>query len=339
MKWGNVKWILILILLLADTFLGIQLIRQYRGAYTVDSAAVENAAELLADAGIRLDPAVVPTAVERDYVYRIPVSGAGFEAALARIAGSPVSGTYLQPTSSGMSLVFENGDGAEYFQNLYFTYRRGTEEEGILWAETAERFLSGADGFSPVNGAKAREAEKAASALLEVMTDAENAGVSGVRLIAQAERCCRTEDGELYLIVFREKISRSGSRGGTVIGGTQVCALVGDGEVRYLSGTWVPFLPDEVYSTGKLDQLNILFSEMRRKRGAVSADSPQHITEMGRIGYMLWETGTVLWLRPAWQITYSSENGISRTVTLCDAVTGGVVSETQSAVPQMQSGS
>ena len=336
MKWGNVKWILILLLVVADAYLGIQLIRQYRGAYTVDRTAVENAAELLSDAGLLLDPSVIPEAVEREYVYRIPVSSAGFEAALAGIAGSPVTGTYLQPSSSGVSLVFENGDSAEYFQNLYFTYtRRGKEEteeeENARLAETAKRFLDGADGFSPVGGAKAREAEKAAAAVLDAMTGAGGAGVSGVRLQPRTGRVCRTEDGSLFLIVFREELSRAGSRGGTVIGGTQVCALVENGIVRYLEGTWVPFLPDEVYGTGKLDQLNILFSEMRRKEGSVSAGAPQRITEMERVSYMLWETGTVLWLRPAWQITYAEENGDSRFVTLCDAVTGGVVSEIQSS--------
>ena len=73
MNWSRVRWLLIVCLCLADLVLGVLLWRDYRGENTVSHAAIEDAAALLAEVNVTLPPEVVPTAVIRDYVYRVPV--------------------------------------------------------------------------------------------------------------------------------------------------------------------------------------------------------------------------------------------------------------------------
>ena len=110
MNWSRVRWLLIICLCAADLLLGFLLWRNYRGENTVSRAAIEDAAALLAQTDVRVDPDVVPTAVIRDHVFRISVSDAVYRTAYASLVGSTVAGAYLLPASTGVSLLFENGE-------------------------------------------------------------------------------------------------------------------------------------------------------------------------------------------------------------------------------------
>lgn len=325
MKWGRVKWLLILCLLAADIFLGIQLMRQHSSTHTVSRSSVEDASAILAGADIIVGAETVPAAIVRDYVYRIPADNDILQTAFSALTDSPLVGTYLQP-SSGMSMVFENGDSAEYYQNLYFTFSREGADTA-LWSALAEDCLSGTKNFLPAAGGRARDAEKTAEVFLDRMTDSKNLTADTVRLRPRTEGVYHTEYENVYLVVLTQEISAVGGSARAGISGTRVCVVTEGETVWYISGTWIPVLPEETFSTAKLGQLDILFSEMRRKGASeVTAAERWTLREMERTYYMLWDDGSNVYLRPAWGFVYEMRDGVLEAV-LCDAVTGSMVSQ------------
>ena len=339
MNWSRVRWLLIVCLCLADLVLGVLLWRDYRGENTVSHAAIEDAAALLAEVNVTLPPEVVPTAVIRDYVYRVPVSEDAYRAAFSAMTGAEVSGVYLLPGSSGMSLLFENGDRAEYYHNLYLTYTRG-DGDSAVYASVVEAYTEapGTTGYAEAGGKAASAAAEAAQLFLSALT---SGGTEAVSLRPRLQTVRVTPQEGVYLVVFCEEIVYRGSRRSAAdLYDTVIYALTEGETVLYLSGTWVPFLPDEVYSIRKLDQLNILFSERtRHQTNGISGDAAQAfvsdhtaagctMTSMQRLYYMLWDDAGTLYLRPAWLMGYDipQEDGDTiRRKILCDGVTGNVV--------------
>lgn len=343
MNWSKVRWLLIVCLCLADLLLGFLLWRNYRGENTVGRGAIEDAAALLSDADIRLDPQVVPTAVISDHVFRISVSDDAYRTAFASLVGSPVTSAYLLPASSGVSLLFENGDSVEYYHNLYMLYTYSGADRDALTAVLSD-FSAGTsvgdDGFVPLERAAAAADIEAAEDFLSALTASEP---SGVRLRPRFDRIYAVAGEEtMRLAVFREEIVyRSSGRSAADIYGTEMLVLIDRGRVLLLSGTWVPFLPDETYSIRKLDQLNILFYERKRHlqlkaegeregldHASQHTETGCEIVSMERLYYMLWDAAGTLYLRPSWLLGYHLEQEdqtpIRREV-LCDGVTGNVV--------------
>lgn len=352
MNWSRVRWLLIAVLCLTDLLLGVLLWRNYRGENTVSRAALEDAAALLAEADVRLDPDVVPTEVIRDYVFRVPVTDEAYRAVFEGLVGAKVTSAYLLPASSGTSLLFENGDSVEYYHNLYLSYARSGADRAQLSALT-EAFLSGASEMTALERDAAETDLAAAEDFLAALTPQETAGAR-LRPFFEGIYASPSEP-TLRLAVFREQVSyRAGSRAAADINDTRVLVLVKNGTVLYLSGTWVPFLPDETYSIRKLDQLNILFSERSRHLalgGDDAAGDPvgghpaQHtdagceIVSMERLYYMLWDDAGTLYLRPSWMMGYLLENEAHTPLyrkVLCDGVTGGVVRQEEMLIPDGQ---
>ncbi len=347
MNWSRVRLLLIICLLMTDCILGAMILTQYRNENTVSHAALADAAAMLAEHGIGLDVDLVPTAVTRDAVYRVPVSEDGYRSVLSAMVGAPVSGIYLLPASTGMSVVFDNGDRAEYYHNLYLTYTKngGNPADGD-WATLASSFdeETQSDAFRVCNvrrDAAAKQAKETAEAFLARMTYASDAAV----LLSPTTRAVYTTPLDtVYLVDLYEEIAHGSGRHTSAIHGTHMRVLVEGDCVWYLAGTWVPFLPDAVYDVRKLDQVNILFSELKRLEAQmpVSADGTaaevgtsvtDTITKMEPVYYMLWDDAGQLYLRPAWYFLYVSQTaGLpgegSRSEILCDGVTGKVVSRT-----------
>ena len=341
MNWSKVRWLLIICLCLADLLLGLLLWRNYRGENTVSRTAIEDAAALLAEADVRLDPAVVPAEVIRDHVFRITVSDNIFRSAYSELVGSSVKSAYMLPASSGMSLLFENGDSVEYYHNLYMVYTHSGEDREQYSAMVSD-FSAGRAGFLPLDRAAAEDDILAAETFLSVLTSGDS---SDARLRPRLDRLCSVKGQDtLRLAVFREEIVYRGSgRSAADIYGTELIVLIDRGRVLYMSGTWVPFLPEETYSIKKMDQLNILFSERKRHmqlRSEGEAEGGGHamqhtdngceIVSMERLYYMLWDDTGMLYLRPSWLLGYRLEQEdrtlIHREI-LCDGVTGNVVAQ------------
>ena len=343
MNWSKVRWLLIICLCLTDLLLGILLWRNYRGENTVSRAAVEDAAALLAEADVRLDPAVVPTEVIRDHVFRVTVTDNVFRSAFSGLVGSSVASAYMLPASSGMSLLFENGDSVEYYHNLYMVYTHSGGDRERYSAMVSD-FSAGGTGYLPLDRAAAEEDILAAETFLSVLTSGDS---SDARLRPRLERLYSvTGTDTMRLAVFREEIVYRGSkRNAADIYGTELTVLIDRGRILYMSGTWVPFLPDETYSIRKMDQLNILFSERKRHmqlRTEGEADGIGHavqhtdtgceIVSMERLYYMLWDDTGMLYLRPSWLLGYhleQEEHRYIRREILCDGVTGNVVAQNE----------
>ena len=337
MNWGRIRWLLIVCLVFADVILGVMLYRQYRDENVISRTAAADVAVLLADSGIEIDVDTIPTRIYKDYVFSIPVSEDSYRQALARLTDSAISGTYMLPSANGMSVVFENGDRAEYYKNLYFTYiKNGCDAENMI----AERFLSGdRDGFVVADGdSAAASAEETALLFLSGMTASSDEG--NVHLRPRLTECLYRPSEDIYCLFFGEEIARGNARNATDIYGTGVCVVVKDDTVCCLHGTWVHCFPSEVYRTQKLDQINILFSEKQRYAKQQSlGDSAQPLTArtidtMERTYYMLWDDNGTLYVRPAWRFVYRVDNGGTSSVgeeILCDAVTGNVVVQTDAS--------
>ncbi len=352
MNWSRVRLLLIVCLLVTDCILGGMIIHRYRGENTVSRAALENVVTLLAENGIQLDASVVPTTITRDAVYRVPVSEEIYHTALSKMTGSPVSGIYLLPASTGMSVVFENGDRAEYYHNLYLTYtRNGDIPHDDDWAAICAAFDEPAsDGAyiacNPMRDAAAKKAVEAAEMFLFALTYDEDSTVS---LRPAADAVYTTPLDTVYLVEFHEEIGRgTGRRMSASLNGTRMRVLVEGDCIWYLAGTWVPCLPDAAYDVKKLDQINILFSELKRHSAAYmpttdtavpedAAAEKLRIVGMQPVYYMLWDDAGHLYLRPAWDFLYETavaEDGKrKRSEVLCDAVTGNVVSQTELVTP------
>ena len=343
MNWSRVRWFLIICLCLADLLLGLLLWRNYRGENIVSRTAIEDAAALLAEADVRLDADVVPTAVVREHVFRVPVSDAAYRAAFSGLVGSSVTGAYLLPASTGVSLLFENGDTVEYYHNLYLLYvRSGVDRESC--SAILDRFHADQNAFVQTDPAKKPQDADTAADFLSALTTGET---SDARLRPRlAELYTAAEDPTLYLAVFREEIVYLNARRSAAdIYDTEMLVLIQNGTVLYMTGTWVPCVPDETYRIKTLDQLNILFSE--RKRHVLLSNegvndglghAVQHtsagceIVSMQRLYYMLWDDAGTLYLRPSWLLDYRLEQEdhvpIKRDV-LCDGITGNVVRQTE----------
>ncbi|MBE6657089.1 MAG: hypothetical protein E7604_01455 [Ruminococcaceae bacterium] len=347
MNWSRVRWLLIICLCLADLLLGLLLWRNYRGENMISRSAIEDAAQLLADANVTLNPDVVPTAVVGDHVFRVPVSDGGYRAVFAALIGSPVTSAYLLPASSGVSLLFENGDSVEYYHNLYLMYTRdGADKERLSALISA--YSGDNPMFVPLDTAETEQDAAAAEEFLSALTPGES---SGARLRPRLEQVYAvTGEAPLRLAVFREEIVyRSSGRSAADIYDTEVLVLIANGTVQMLAGTWVPFLPDETYSIKKLDQLNILFSERKRHQqldmegetdgldhALQHTDAGCELVSMRRLYYMLWDDAGTLYLRPSWLLGYRLEQEdhtpILREV-LCDGLTGNVVRQQETVLP------
>lgn len=345
MNWSRVRWFLIICLCLADLLLGFLLWRNYRAVNTVSRAAITDAAALLAEADVRLDADVVPTDVIREHVFRIPASDTDYRIAYARMVGSTVAGAYLLPASTGVSLLFENGDTVEYYHNLYLLYvRDGADREQyaeMLAGMTEDGYT---DAWIPTETSAAVTDEEAAYVFLSSLADGESAGARlRPRLTAFYTAA---EDASLHLAVYREEIVyRSSAKSAAEIYDTEMFVIVRGATVLFMSGTWVPCIPDETYRVKTLDQLNILFSERMRhvtldKEGlneglghaAQHTESGCEIVSMQRVYYMLWDDAGMMYLRPSWLLDYRLEQEehvpIRRDV-LCDGITGSVVRQTE----------
>ncbi len=343
MNWSRVRWFIIICLCLADLLLGFLLWRNYRGENTVSRAAIADAAALLADADVRLDVDAVPTAVVREHVFRVPVSDAVYRTAFSEMVGSSVTGAYMLP-ATGVSLLFENGDTMEYHHNLYLLYvRNGADRE--RYAGLLEAFSDGGGtAFVPTDASQAKTDVQTAHDFLSALTDGESAGV---RLRPRLTACyTAADDAALHLAVYREEIVyRGAARSAADIYDTEMLVLIRNGEILYMTGTWVPCMPDETYRVKTLDQLNILFSERMRHvsldyegqdeglgHAAQHTDAGCEIVSMQRLYYMLWDEAGMLYLRPSWLLDYRLEQEehvpIRRDV-LCDGITGSVVRQTE----------
>ena len=343
MNWSRVRWFLILCLCLADLLLGFLLWRNDRGVNTVSRTAIEDAAALLSEADVRLDADTVPTAVVREHVFRIPVSDTAYRTAYSAMVGSTVAGAYLLPASTGVSLLFENGDTVEYYHNLYLLYiRDGVDRE--RYEALLENLSEDGAAFVQTDTAAAETDAQAAYDFLSALTVGES---SGARLRPRLTALyTAAEDDSLHLAVYREEIVyRSSARSAAEIYDTEMHVLVRDGTVLYMSGTWVPCMPEETYRVKTLDQLNILFSERMRHltldregqeeglgHAAQHSDAGCEIVSMQRMYYMLWDSAGMLYLRPSWLLDYrlelQSQVPIRRDV-LCDGITGSVVRQTE----------
>jgi len=343
MNWSRVRWFLIICLCLADLLLGFLLWRNYRGENIVSRAAIADAAALLSEADVRLDVDVVPTAVIREHVFRVPVSDAAYRNAFSGLVGSNVTGAYLLPASTGVSLLFENGDTVEYYHNLYLLYvRNGVDRESC--SAMMDRFADDRSSFLATERSKAAQEADAAENFLAALTTGE---ISDARLRPRlVELYTAAEDPSMYLAVFREEIVYLNARRSAAdVYDTEMRVLVQNGTVLYMTGTWVPCVPDETYRIKTLDQLNILFSERKRHmslshEGVIEGlgHAVQHtnagceIVSMQRLYYMLWDDAGTLYLRPSWLLDYRLEQEdhipIQRDV-LCDGITGSVVRQTE----------
>lgn len=319
MNWSKVKWFFILCLLVANFILGWQLVTRYLDRNVISDDAISDAAALLSRVGIVVSENAVPGETVRDYVYRIGYDGAAFSAAIADMADSAVTGTYLG-ASSGISLVFENGDSAMYYPTLYFSYRHnGTTGEDMVKA-----YESDPTQWIHAEGSEAEAAAKVAKELLSVMTEAQNN--DGVRLVPQLDAVLTQKGSDRFLVRFSEVLLRRGSRSGAVLRGTSVTVAVIEETVYYVSGTWLPFLPSETFATTKLDQLGLLFSE--RERRLASGDDlsiVRRLNAMERAYYMVWDDKGDIYLRPGWLLSYTE--GERAFQTLCDGASGVVLEE------------
>ena len=207
MNWSRVRWFLIVCLCLADLLLGFLLWRNDRGVNTVSRAAIEDAAALLAETDVRLDADTVPTAVVREHVFRIPVSDAAYRTAYSAMVGSTVAGAYLLPASTGVSLLFENGDTVEYYHNLYLLYVRDGADRDRYEALLENLSADGA-AFVPTDAALAETDTQAAYDFLLGLTPSGASGEStGVRLRPRLTAFYTAADDEgLHLAVYREEI-------------------------------------------------------------------------------------------------------------------------------------
>ncbi len=350
MNWSRVRWFLIICLCLADLLLGFLLWRNDRGINTVSRAAIEDAAALLAETDVRLDADTVPTAVVREHVFRIPVSDAAYRTAYSAMVGSTVAGAYLLPASTGVSLLFENGDTVEYYHNLYLLYvRDGADRD--RYETLLENLSANGTDLVPTDATLAEMDAQAAYDFLLGLTPSGSSGEStGVRLRPRLTAFYTAADDEgLHLAVYREEILyRSAARNAAEIYDTEMHILIRDGTVLYMSGTWVPCMPDETYRVKTLDQLNILFSERMRHmtldregqdeglgHAAQHTDAGCEIASMQRVYYMLWDDAGMLYLRPSWLLDYRLEVQpqvpIRRDV-LCDSITGNVVRQTEQTI-------
>ena len=347
MNWSRVRWFLIICLCLADLLLGFLLWRNDRGVNTVSRAAIADAAALLAEADVRVNPDTVPTAVIREHVFRIPASDTAYRTAYAAMVGSTVAGAYLLPASTGVSLLFENGDTVEYYHNLYLLYVRSGTDRDRYAAMLEEAGEDGGAAFLPTDASLAGTDEDAAYDFLSVLTAGES---SGARLRPRLTAFYTAANDEtLHLAVYREEILyRGAARSAADIYDTEMMVLIRNGTVLYMSGTWVPCIPDETYRVKMLDQLNILFSERMRHisldregqeeglgHAAQHTDAGCEISSMQRTYYMLWDDAGMMYLRPSWLLDYRLEREdrvpIRRDV-LCDSITGSVVRETETTL-------
>ncbi len=353
MNWSRVRVLLIVCLLIIDGILGLMILYRFRGENTVSGAALDDAVALLSEGGIAIERETVPTAITRDAVYRVPVSENGYRTALSAMVSSPVSGIYLLPSSTGMSVVFENGDRAEYYHNLYLTYTKsGDNPASNDWATLSSDFDETPTAYTACNlrrDAAAREAAETAEIFLAALTYREED--STVSLRPRTDAVYTTPLDTVYLVeLCEELIPGAGNRTASTLYGTHMRVLVEGDCVWYLTGTWVPFLPDAVYDAKKLDQINILFSELKRYTAAnasyaetppaepdsaITEDAAQTVTsivEMQSVYYMLWDGAGQLYLRPAWRFLYQTRDrttfAVTRREILCDGVTGNVVSQT-----------
>lgn len=352
MNWGRVRWFLIICLCLVDLLLGLLIWRNDRGINTVSRAAITDAAALLAEADVRLDADVVPTDVIREHVFRIPASDTAYRTAYARMVGSTVAGAYLLPASTGVSLLFENGDTVEYYHNLYLLYvRDGADREqysALLEGMSAD---NGNPAWIPTETSAAAADAEAAYELLSLLTEGESGGARlRPRLTAFYTAA---EDASLHLAVYREEIVyRSAAKSAADIYDTEMFVLIRGGTVLYMSGTWVPCIPDETYRVKTLDQLNILFSERMRHlsldregqeeglgHAAQHTNAGCEMVSMQRVYYMLWDDAGMMYLRPSWLLDYRLEQEdhvpIRRDV-LCDGITGSVVRQTEQLLTQSE---
>lgn len=346
MNWSRVRWFLIICLCLADLLLGFLLWRNDRGVNTVSRTAIADAAELLAEADVRLDADTVPTAVIREHVFRIPVSDAAYRTAYSGMVGSTVAGAYLLPASTGVSLLFENGDTVEYYHNLYLLYvRSGTDRD--RYAAMLEDLSDDKAVWSPTDASLFKTDAEAAYDFLSALTAGD---VSDARLRPRLTAFyTAAEDESMHLAVYREEIVyRGAARSAADLYDTEMAVLIRDGTVLYMEGTWVPCVPDETYRVKTLDQLNILFSERMRHislnregqdeglgHAAQHTDTGCEIVSMQRLYYMLWDDAGMMYLRPSWLLDYRLEQEdhvpIRRDV-LCDSITGSVVRQTETVL-------
>ncbi len=330
MKWSRVKWLLILCLVVADCLLCLQLIGRYKSEYTVSGDAIRDLTDILSASGIAVAEGAIPTAADKDYVFRLDYGEDGYREAVAAMVGASVSGTYLLPTASGTSLVFENGDYVEYYHNFYLTYQCGNVENVSY---IAEAFHDAPETFQRATGGGARAAGERAVAFLSAMT--EDRGSGGARLRPQIEGIYATESDSLYLVYLTEEISRGAASRAAELAGTGVCVLLEEDRVWYLAGTWLPAIPGEVFRTAKQSQLDILFSEkLRLDQLEEETGRPTDCTvkAVTRAYYMLWGEENRLYLRPAWRILYEDNGTGEAQEILCDAVSGDAVRGTEVAL-------
>ncbi len=320
MNWSRVKWFFIICLLAANLILGWQLATRYRDRNVISDDAIADAAALLSRVGIIVAEDAVQGETVRDYVYRIGYHEEAFSSALAAMANSTVTGTYLG-TSSGISLIFENGDSASYYPNLYFSYRHG----GTVGEDMVRAYEEDPSAWREADGADAEEAARLAKEILSYLTPT-SSGSGGVRTEVHIDGIYAMESGYRYLVRCSEMLQRRGSRFSAILSGTSVTVAVVDGTVFYVSGTWLPFLPEETFATTKLDQLGLLFSE--RERRLASGDDLsviRHLNAMERAYYMVWDDKGDIYLRPGWLLSYTE--GEREFYTLCDGVSGVVLEE------------
>ena len=245
MKWLKISLVLLLILIVANIFLGYNIIRQYVSSNYLNDDAVDNAVTLLNDAGIAVSSEQIP-AKKPDVLICVSQGFDGAEDyyfnAAGTINGRGVSDSMTQHMiNNGVRIIdSEFGEYFEFYENGFsFVYSKESD------FSVYDKYISDAQ-LSNIDNTSSLDSELLDLVSTRLFGDNEKYSLKAISYAELNNTVC------MKLAQYYD---------GLPLAGCEIVCVVTNGDIEYISGSLVLIDVESTYSADLIDALNIMFKE------------------------------------------------------------------------------
>lgn len=301
MNWSRIKSILLACLIVVNLFLGVQIYLRQSENNRLTPEMIADTVTLLSDAGITMDPQLIPRQNPQIQVYEAELPSdlnEYYRSIVQARTGELADSLRMHMMVNGIRItVRDTNDLYEFYTSdllsFYFCDGSYLEQDPIGRVTQSEIEWQEMDDAA----LELRLNELLFGRTFSQRSDVEEAGYYGVRIVSGV----KTAEGA-YILRCAQYMD-----GFMIRDCTAVCIIYGD---RLIAGKGSLIFAQHGagYSVSYSDAVNMLLTARadRRSRGD---STPTEITDISNLYCVNWSTNRrIMYLIPAWEITYDGQN-------------------------------
>lgn len=299
MKWFKIILFIAVVLLIVDSFLGINIYRQYYVYSRLDTAAVKDTIELLGESGIKITEKVIGRDKPDLKLYEYEFSDKPeeyYESSAMFISGITVADSLISHMINNGIKIIADGDIYEFYDTGVFSMKFIAEG----FEEAADKYLLDREDAQSLFTSETDLFDDYKTMIENRICAKSQSGFGGnPRMGVKIDAIYKDSESGIAAVYFTQTVSE------TKIHGFNAEAVIADGGIVCISGNLIINGEGKSYSPKLYDQLNILFCELADYE---DADTETQITALDSVYTLSWNAEmTRYYMIPSWSFDYNGK--------------------------------